>query len=118
MERQHQAARQNFRGEFPTCWFCQRRPTRDTHEIAGGPARKEAYGVRCCWGAACGICNCDELTDKAKWPIARQLAVKFLMDRAHFDLRKFNHIRRGQEQIAWTDVVVWICKELDKCRIR
>lgn len=85
----------------------------DTHEIANGPARREAYGDRSTWGAACRSCNVFELTDKRKWPIARQLAVKWINDRKWFDLEKFNMIRRGQPQVAWTDIVLWICREID-----
>jgi hypothetical protein len=85
----------------------------DTHEIANGPCRIQAYGERCTWGAACRNCNCLELTNKKTWPVARQLAVKWLNDREWFDLEKFNAIRRGLPQIVWTDVVLLICRELD-----
>lgn len=63
------------------------------------------------WAASCNNCNCHELTDKVKWPLARVLAIKWLADRAYFDLARFNEIRRGYKQIRWTDVILWICRE-------
>ncbi len=88
--------------------------TTDVDEIANGPARQQAYGERCCWMASCNWCNCHQATDKAKWPIARKLAKKWLLDREHFDLEEFNAIRRGQPQVSWPEVTLWICRELDR----
>ena len=105
--------RRAFKEEFPRCWFCGA-PTTDCHEITNGPCRKAAYGQRCTWGAACNNCNCNELTNKIKWPVARQLVVKWINDREYWDLDKVNEIRTGIGLIHWPDVVVWICKELDR----
>ena len=114
MERDHRKARSLFRSEFPACWFCGQAAAHDTHELtANGGCRSEAYGERCCWGAACRQCNCFELTDKRKWPIARQLAVKWIRDQEWVDLERVNHVRRGLPQTSWADVVIWICKEID-----
>jgi hypothetical protein len=114
LERTNQQARSAFRGEFPRCWFCGVNETTDVHELtATGSCRKRAYGKRCCWGASCNGCNCHELTNKAKWPLARALAKKFIHDRAWFDLEEFNRIRSGLKRVAWPDVVIWICRELD-----
>ena len=116
-ERQEDPARRAFRGEFPICWFCQISVATDVHEIANGPARKVARGDRCTWAASCSHCNCHEVTDKAKWPIARQLAKKWIHDREWFHLRRFNEIRRGQRITDWVDVVICICRELDGDRL-
>lgn len=113
-ERREDPARRAFRGEFNLCWFCQINLTTDVHEIANGPARKVARGDRCTWAASCSHCNCHEVTDKAKWPIARQLAIKFIFDRDWFHLGRFNEIRRGQRITHWSDVVLWICRELKR----
>lgn len=70
------------------------------------------------WGAACNQCNCDELTNKRKWPLARQLAIKWLRDREHFDLGSdlatYNAIRRGLKIVKRFEVVIWICREVDQ----
>lgn len=114
MERKHRLARQGFRFEFPSCWFCGR-PTTDVHELtANGSCRSQAYGERCCWAASCNWCNCHRLTDKCEWPIARQLAVKWINDRVWFNLDRFNEIRRGLPRTAWADVAAWICREVDR----
>lgn len=111
-QRDHRPARQAFLVEFPTCWFCGAMAT-DVHEITNGPCRKAAYSERCTWAATCNECNCHVLTDKRKWPVARQLAVKWINDREYWDLDKVNEIRTGIGFIYWPDVVVWICRELD-----
>jgi hypothetical protein len=39
-----------------------------------------AFGVRAAWLCVCAHDNCHVLTDKAQWPLAKQLAVKLLKD--------------------------------------
>ena len=114
LERLYRQPRAAFRGEFPICWFCQINVTTDVHEIANGPARSQAYGERSCWCASCNWCNTREVTNKRKWPIARQLAIKFKFDREYYNLDAFNEIRRGQRKTHRTEVILWICKELDR----
>ena len=113
MENQFRKPRRQFLSEFPICWFCGFQSATDVHEITRGPCRVLAYGERCAWGAACRDCNCFRLTDKNEWPIERQLAIKWIRDREHFDLEKINEIRRGIGLVSATDVAVWICRELN-----
>jgi hypothetical protein len=82
------------------CWFCGRRNREcvHVHHIASGTANKPlAMLERFTWASACDECNCGPLTDKGEesgaWPIKRQLAVKYCMDRSWFKLRAFNRLR-------------------------
>lgn len=58
------------------------------HEIIGGPSRMRAFVERAAWLPACNVCNCDRLTDRIEWPIAKQLAIKLELDPEWFDLDK------------------------------
>ena len=63
----------------------------DVHEISSGTAgRPLSEGEPATWLLACSSCNCGQLTDKLEWPVARQLALKFVADGKHFDLERFN----------------------------
>lgn len=64
------------------------------HEITNGHFRMRAFGVRAAWLPACGVCNCHRLTDKSAFPIARQLAVKLLIDPNYFLLDTIREIVR------------------------
>ena len=44
------------------------------HEIANGPRRQKALDRPYAVLVACWWCNGEELTDRRKWPVARQLA--------------------------------------------
>jgi hypothetical protein len=82
--------------------------------MACGSHRQAALSERCTWLAVCRDCNCHHLTDYAEWPLLRQLAVKWICDRPHFDLPRFNEIRgRAPTAIEWHEVVVAICWEID-----
>jgi cytochrome c553 len=106
------AARRNFAFEFDHCFACNDKWKKDlsipftleVHEIARGPSRKQAVQERACWLLVCRRCH-EELGDYSKWPLARQLALKLLQDREHFDLRKFNVIRgRAPNAITMREV--------------
>jgi hypothetical protein len=75
--------------EFPQCMVCGS-PSQCVHEIASGGARAKSKGVVATWLATCSDCNCEKMTDKAKFPVKRQLAIKMVMDPKNFDLDKFN----------------------------
>lgn len=104
-----------FRDEFPWCWFCEEAAATDVHEMASGVGnRAKAVQERFTWAAACNDCNCHRLTDKSEWPLARQLAVKWINDRASFDRVAFNRLRgRADNAISWAEVIYWICRHLD-----
>ena len=44
------------------------------HEIANGPLRQKALDKRFALLVVCWLCNSEELTDRKRWPEARQLA--------------------------------------------
>jgi hypothetical protein len=96
--------------EFPECMVCGNR-SECVHEIASGTAgRAKAKSVPATWLATCGHCNCEEMTDKAKFPVKRQLAIKLKRDPKNWDLPAFNecytlgevHLDQVVEYIEWT----------------
>ena len=106
--------RKQFVEEAGTCWICDDRMATDCHEMSRGCCRDGSIGERCTWLATCWECNCYLLTDYSVYPIERQLAIKWIVDREHFDLRKFNKIRgRAPTAITMSDVIPHICRELD-----
>lgn len=83
-------ARRAYLEEFPYCMVCEK-PSQCVHEISSGTAGR-ALGKKepATWLATCVDCNCNELTDKAKFPVERQLAIKAVCDPTRFDMEKFN----------------------------
>lgn len=65
----------------------------DCHEILNGPLRDKTLGEACSLLVLCWICNSNEMTDKNKWPIARQLALLQERDPDSYDLTRFNWLR-------------------------
>lgn len=94
--------------EFPQCMVCGA-PSQCVHEIASGGARAKSKGVPATWLATCSDCNCEKMTDKAKFPVKRQLAVKLKCDPTRWDLEAFNqcytlgmvHLDQVVEHIRW-----------------
>lgn len=109
LERAHRAARRGFLGDFPSCWFCGERTT-EVHEITrGNGIRNLAFGKRETWAAACSVCNCENLTNYAIWPLERQLCYKLCNDPAYFDLAVICEIRgRAPTAITLEDIVKWL----------
>lgn len=106
--------RKAFVNAAPGCMCCHFAPATDCHEIARGAHRSKAYEDRITWLAVCRVCNCVALDGYAEWPLTRQLALKWIYDREHFDLEGFNRLRgRAPGAITMAEVVPWICRELD-----
>ena len=106
--------RQAFLFEQGSCWICGQRAT-DCHEMARGIHRRQAFMERICWFSSCNRCNVLSLDSAGDFPLARQLAYKWIHDREYFDLLEFNALRgRAPEAITFTEVIPWICRELDK----
>lgn len=90
--------------EFATC----------CHEIARGSHRDAALQERLTWLATCWLCNTGPLTDATLWPLQKQLALKWIYDRAHFDLVGFNVLRgRAPGAIVMSEIIPEICRLLD-----
>lgn len=101
-------ARDQYLKDFPFCFCCQKKYGLAVHEIACGSARKAALKEPCAWMTMCSSCNTDLMTDYNKWPIARQLALKFIHDPDNYDRRKVNELRgRAPESITPLDVMFW-----------
>lgn len=107
------AERQDYLREHFQCVVCWER-SECVHEMACGSNRWLAFTKPSTWLPSCGRCNCHQLTDYSKWPLERQLALKWCYDRERFDLLEFNIVRgRGALAITMADVIPWICRELD-----
>ena len=96
-------ARTDFQYDYPACMMCGKQST-DTHEIARGAYRNQAYGSRCAWLRLCR--NCHSLVgDAGQWPIARQLALKKVCDPGSYDAQTVNQLR-GRHMFAITEAEV------------
>jgi hypothetical protein len=94
---------------FPDCMVCGN-PSQCVHEISSGTAgRAKGKSEPATWLATCVDCNCNELTDKAMFPVKRQLAIKAVCDPKNFDMGKFNacytlgvkHFDEVAEFLSW-----------------
>lgn len=102
----NQPEREAFRLEFPKCMvpWCLR-PALEVHEIARGPARKQAVGERCTWLHVCRLCHTD-MGQYSRWPLVRQYALKALADRAYYDRLRLNELRgRAPNAISEREVL-------------
>lgn len=91
------------------CWVCGRTWNLCVHEMARGSHREKALTERLTWLVACGQCNSGPLHDHREWPLARQLALKYMHDQEHFDLVGFNRLRdREPDAITFDQVEKWV----------
>ena len=80
----------------------------DCHEILRGAHRARAIHERTTWLALCRRCH-DAMDDYGRWPVARQLALKLLVDPAHFDLATIIDIRgNGPREFEMGDIVRYL----------
>lgn len=110
MDTETRERRNDFRMEFYSCFICgnrwEKKPIRilDVHEIARGAFRSKAIMLRECWLLLCRECH-DAVDDYSEWPIAKQLAVKYIRDREYYDRALVNRIRgRTDDAITETEV--------------
>lgn len=88
------------------CEVCIKRPPIEVHEITRGAAREASLDKPEVVLAVCRKCH-DDLDDHAKWPVTRQLAVKFLRSPKLLNLDVANKLRgRSANAITMEDVVV------------
>lgn len=93
-----------FRVEFPYCWVCGGFAS-DIHEMACGPARRQAYKDRRLWMRLCRTCHVPWVQH---WPVAKQLAYKAWFDPAHYDRVVVNNLRgRADNAIDTKEVAYW-----------
>lgn len=88
------------------CEVCIKRHPQAVHEITRGPAREASLDRPEVVLAVCDRCHRD-LEDYRKWPVTRQLALKFLRSPWLVDLELVNRLRgRDYNAIDWDDVVI------------
>jgi hypothetical protein len=87
----------------------------ETHEIARGPVRQRALGVPATWLRLCNIHH-DEVDNLLIWPIAKQLALKFIFDRKYYDRVAVNLLRgRDPDAVSEAEVQAYV-QELERER--
>lgn len=79
--------------ELGECVACGKKRALSCHEILNGPLRCKTLDEPCSLLVLCYWCNSNEFTDKAKWPVARQLALLKKKMPQYYDLERFNFIR-------------------------
>lgn len=88
------------------CEVCIKRQPIEVHEITRGPAREDSLDKPAVVLAVCRQCH-RELDDYSKWPVTRQLAIKFLRSPMLLNLEVVNRLRgRDENAITLDDVVV------------
>jgi 5-methylcytosine-specific restriction endonuclease McrA len=90
------------------CQLCGKRQSDHVHEIASGPARKEALKHRAAWLALCESCH-RRMHDHSDFPIERQCALKLLVDPEYFNLEVICRLRgRAPTAITLADVAPFL----------
>lgn len=109
--RETAAARRAYVASKLLCECCHRRKATDCHEIARGSFRHVAVHERLTWLALCGGpkgCH-DKMDDYSVWPVARQMALKFLNSPEDFNPVTVNLVRdRDPDAVTWGDVARYI----------
>ena len=101
--------RQDLVVEVGRCEVCgNRRRKLDCHEIANGPLREKCLDKRYGLLVTCWPCNSDQLTDKAKYPEAWQLAILKRSRPKDYSLADYNALKGyGKHRISEEDVEQW-----------
>lgn len=101
--------RSSYKQSHPECALCSvsgnPSPADHLHEISGGPLRKwSQYRVE----QFLSLCASHhaEVHDTDRWPVAKQLAAKILVDTGNFDLVLFNALRKGTKPMYHMEDIV------------
>jgi hypothetical protein len=80
------------------------------HEILRGPLRGKTLGSLSSLLVTCWLCNSLEMTNRTKWPEARQLAVLLKRLPDHYDLIEHNRLanERAPDRILQSEVDEWL----------
>jgi hypothetical protein len=106
--------RQGFVEAGGYCWVCGVTRQLCCHEMTSGTHRDASLDKRFTWLCVCSECNCGCLTDKSEWPLVKQLAVKWIYDREHFDVEAICLLMgRSPDAIYFSEVSPHICRLLD-----
>lgn len=107
-------AREAYLEQFPLCMvpWCGNRSV-DVHEILRGCYREVALSERAALLALCRACH-DQFGSAAKWPVARQCALKLLVTPDEFDRERLCEILAGKNgrprpnAISCRDISEWL----------
>lgn len=101
--------RQSRVRQCPVCWLCRCRRTVEIHEIArGSRSRHKAMDKPFATLPVCRECHDGPLSDTAKWPESRQLALIKLWSPNDHDLVQYNRlVGFGPNRITAADVAQW-----------
>jgi len=80
-------------GRCMACLVTPKHARLDCHEILCGSLRDKTLDEPCSLLVLCWRCNSEEMTDKVRWPVARQLALLHEYSPEHYDLVRFNWLR-------------------------
>jgi len=106
------------------CWNCGWRPglwsnvwprRLETHEMVRGPNRWKAFPDPRCWIRTCNLCHEEEF---ATMPIAKQLAIKKLVDPEHYSRIAVNLLRVRDEEAVSKNQVDAEIKKLERAGFR
>ena len=107
--------RNQFLTEHPHCAVCGAfGGVVSVHEMTPGKNRMRAFQRRELWLPACYVCNCNILTDREKWPLPAQLALKLALDPRYFSLDVVNEVLAPEgakvvpEAVSASDVLFWV----------
>lgn len=108
IRRKYTPTRNEYKLNADRCQACKKNEACHVHEISRGPARQPSVGDRASWLALCPFCH-GAMDDLEVWPIARQLALKLMVDPLFFDPKKVNVLRgRQPDTITLADIVKYL----------
>lgn len=114
-------SRKEWSEPFTRCWVCGydfTRPTfppneprwREIHEIERrGQTTNWAY--RCNYFITCNVCHATTLAASNQQSHAMQLALKWIFDREHYDLKLWHSLKpRPETYVTFYEVRKWVVK--------
>jgi len=87
------------------CQICRGRRKLSCHEILNGPLREKVLTEPSCLLVVCWECN-QELCNKTKWPLPRQLAVLKRTAPQRYNLERVLYLRNPNAPYAVTEAEV------------
>lgn len=102
----NQPDRRAWAMEMPfSCMVCGKERATDTHEIERKGQAPRNWAHRCNYLRVCFICHGTVIVNM---PHAKQLAIKYVKDKQHFDLAAWNNIRKPPRLITLEEVLQYV----------